>query len=61
MPSEIKPLLFELRSQVWAWYHIALKDAANAEIPITNKKKFERVVQIREQLNEILKGLVHIL
>ncbi|NCC09461.1 MAG: hypothetical protein EOM31_02985 [Bacteroidia bacterium] len=52
--KEIKSLLFELRSQAYAWYHIANKEESK-ELKITNIKKYNRVVEIREALSVELK------
>ena len=40
-----KNLIFELRSQLYAWYHVALK-SGKEEMPIKNKEKLKRVWEI---------------
>ncbi len=54
LDQNIKMLIFELRSQVFGWLHISQK-SNEAEMKITNAKKFERICQIREELNKKLK------
>ncbi|WP_321330824.1 CRISPR-associated protein Csx28 [uncultured Bacteroides sp.] len=55
--KEIKQLIFELRSQVFGWYHIALKSGED-ELKITNREKLQRVWAIRDELNKKLKELI---
>lgn len=57
LDSETKNLIFELRSQLYAWYHVALK-SGKEEMPIKNKEKLKRVWEIRSLLNSQLKDFV---
>ena len=49
-----KTLIFELRSQVFGWLHVS-KKSGEADMKITNAKKFERINQIRDELHKKLK------
>lgn len=57
LSKEIKGLLFELRGQAYAWYHLANKEDSQ-ELKISNAKKYDRVVEIREILNVKLKNAI---
>lgn len=57
LDSETKNMIFELRSQLYAWYHVALKSGKD-EMPISNKEKLKRVWEIRNLLNNKLKDFV---
>lgn len=57
LSKDIKSLLFELRSQAYAWYHLANKEDSQ-ELKITNAKKYDRVVEIREALMIKLKDAI---
>ncbi|WP_321480492.1 CRISPR-associated protein Csx28 [uncultured Bacteroides sp.] len=57
--KEIKELIFELRSQLFGWYLIALKEGQN-ELKIKNKEKFERIQTIRAEINKKLKKQITI-
>lgn len=52
--KDTKLLIFELRSQMYGWYHVATKSKQD-EMKITNKEKLHRIVVIREELNKRLK------
>jgi hypothetical protein len=49
LSKEVKNILFEMRSQMYGLYHIALK-SNEPEIKIQNKELVKRVVEIREEL-----------
>jgi hypothetical protein len=53
LSKEVKTLLFEMRSQMYGLYHVALK-SNETEIKIQNKELVKRVVEIREELIEHL-------
>lgn len=57
--KEIKELIFELRSQMYGWYHVATK-SKQEEMKITNKEKLHRITTIREELNKKLKEQIMI-
>lgn len=57
LSKEVKRLLFELRSQAYAWYHLASKEDPQ-ELKITNVKKYNRIVEIREVLSAELKKAI---
>lgn len=57
LEKEIKSLIFELRSQAYAWYHIASK-SPERKIVIANAQKYDRIVEIREQLIKTLRELL---